>query len=54
LGDRENSVYGENADAIFAGELTNGDSNAMIERALLGAFCSQFQIVGELSNVAGS
>lgn len=33
LGERENSVYGEKADIMFAGELTMGDSNAIVQVA---------------------
>jgi len=36
LGERENSVYGEKADIMFAGELTSGDSNAIVDIAEQG------------------
>jgi hypothetical protein len=31
FGDNENSVYGEKADIIFAGDESKGDSNAIVE-----------------------
>lgn len=41
FGDNENSVYGEKADIIFAGDDTNGDSTAIADdKSLSGSWDS--------------
>lgn len=37
LGDKENSVYGEKADIMFAGDDTKGDSSAIVDERSCGS-----------------